>query len=120
MGHIFVCQQTKRSTKANSEWWFYEYYCYNYSFIYVYYVTRYYIYVHYVTRYYIQTLLSAIHIYKIGLWFFNIGKGGIRPSYMAKDTRGTQLPTWKNGTTEATKLDIYGDVPTNKRLGFIW
>jgi len=48
------------------------------------------------------------------------GKGGIRPSYMAKDVRGTQLPTWKNGTTEATKLDIYGEVPTNKRLGFIW
>ena len=49
-----------------------------------------------------------------------LGKGGIRPSYMAMDVRGTQLPTWKNGTTEATKLDIYGEVPTNKRLGFIW
>ena len=48
------------------------------------------------------------------------GKGGIRPSYMAKDVRGTQLPTWKNGKTEQTKVDIYGDVPTNKRLGFIW
>lgn len=48
------------------------------------------------------------------------GKGGIRPSYMAKDVDGTQLPTWKNGQTERTKQDIYGEVPTNKRLGFIW
>ncbi|XP_067938242.1 cilia- and flagella- associated protein 210-like [Watersipora subatra] len=48
------------------------------------------------------------------------GKGGIRPSYMAKDVGGTQLPTWKNGQTEQTKVDIYGEVPTNKRLGFIW
>lgn len=50
----------------------------------------------------------------------SIEKGGIRPSYMAKDVGGNQLPTWKNGTTEETKLNVHGEVPTNKRLGFIW
>lgn len=39
---------------------------------------------------------------------------------MAKDVGGTQLPTWKNDQTEQTKVDIHGEVPTNKRLGFIW
>ena len=39
---------------------------------------------------------------------------------MAKDVRGTQLPVWKNGQTEETKLNVHGEVPTNKRLGFIW
>ena len=48
------------------------------------------------------------------------GKGGIRPSYMACDQTGVQLPYYQRGTTEETKENIYGDGKTYKRLGFVW
>ncbi|XP_013402738.1 coiled-coil domain-containing protein 173-like [Lingula anatina] len=48
------------------------------------------------------------------------GKGGIRPSYMAMDHSGVQLPNYQRGTTEEVKKNIYGDGRTNKRLGFVW
>ena len=48
------------------------------------------------------------------------GKGGVRPSYMAMDHTGVQMPNYQRDTTEETKRTIYGDGQTHKRLGFVW
>ncbi|CAH1789509.1 unnamed protein product [Owenia fusiformis] len=47
------------------------------------------------------------------------GKGGVRPSYMASDQSGVQMPNYQRDTTEETKSNIYGEA-SQKRLGFVW
>ena len=46
--------------------------------------------------------------------------GGIRPSYMASDTSGVQLPHFENDKTSETKALIHGKSDSSKRLGFGW
>ncbi|ESP01910.1 hypothetical protein LOTGIDRAFT_225029 [Lottia gigantea] len=48
------------------------------------------------------------------------GKGGIRPSYMAADQCGKQLPSYQGQTTEDVKFTINGKGTTKKRIGFVW
>ncbi|KAK7110491.1 cilia- and flagella- associated protein 210-like [Littorina saxatilis] len=48
------------------------------------------------------------------------GKGGVRPSYMAKDKTGVQLPHYQRVTTENVKQEIYGKADSKARLGFVW
>lgn len=48
------------------------------------------------------------------------GKGGVRPSYMAADQSGVQMPNYQRATTDETKLVISGEGQTNKRMGFVW
>ncbi|XP_055959435.1 cilia- and flagella- associated protein 210 [Patella vulgata] len=48
------------------------------------------------------------------------GKGGIRPSYMAADRSGNQLPNFQGATTDEVKLTIEGKGTTKKRIGFVW
>uniref|UniRef100_A0A8C0GIK5 Trichohyalin-plectin-homology domain-containing protein n=1 Tax=Chelonoidis abingdonii TaxID=106734 RepID=A0A8C0GIK5_CHEAB len=49
-------------------------------------------------------------------------RGGIRPSYQARDVNGTQLPSYNCNTTEEIKeLNINGNIQQAKgRLGFTW
>ncbi|XP_039351223.1 coiled-coil domain-containing protein 173 isoform X4 [Mauremys reevesii] len=49
-------------------------------------------------------------------------RGGIRPSYQARDINGTQLPSYNCNTTEEIKeLNINGNIQQAKgRLGFTW
>lgn len=42
------------------------------------------------------------------------GRGGIRPSYMAKDTTHTELPSFATKPFTTKKID------THKRMGFNW
>lgn len=48
------------------------------------------------------------------------GKGGVRPSYMAQDRSGVQLPHYQRVTTQNIKEQIYGKAETKDRLGFVW
>jgi len=48
------------------------------------------------------------------------GKGGVRPSYMVSDQTGVQLPNYQRETTDETKKNVYGEDPTQNRLGFVW
>nr|KAG5693818.1 hypothetical protein BaRGS_004426 [Batillaria attramentaria] len=48
------------------------------------------------------------------------GKGGVRPSYMANDKTGRQLPCYQRTTTEEVKQQIYGKADSKARLGFVW
>ncbi|KAK3592985.1 hypothetical protein CHS0354_023210 [Potamilus streckersoni] len=47
------------------------------------------------------------------------GKGGIRPSYMVTDQSGKQMPHYQKESTKAVKANN-DDVPSKKRLGFVW
>uniref|UniRef100_A0A8C4YCH8 Trichohyalin-plectin-homology domain-containing protein n=1 Tax=Gopherus evgoodei TaxID=1825980 RepID=A0A8C4YCH8_9SAUR len=49
-------------------------------------------------------------------------RGGIRPSYQARDINGTQLPSYNCNTTEEIKeLNVNGNIQQAKgRLGFTW
>ncbi|XP_075789697.1 cilia- and flagella- associated protein 210 isoform X2 [Pelodiscus sinensis] len=49
-------------------------------------------------------------------------RGGIRPSYQARDINGTQLPSYNCNTTEEIKeLNSYDNIQQGKgRLGFTW
>ncbi|KAL8587022.1 hypothetical protein ACOMHN_023412 [Nucella lapillus] len=48
------------------------------------------------------------------------GKGGVRPSYMALDKTGVQMPHYQRVTTENIKQQIYGKADSKARLGFVW
>ncbi|XP_038278197.1 coiled-coil domain-containing protein 173 isoform X6 [Dermochelys coriacea] len=48
-------------------------------------------------------------------------RGGIRPSYQARDINGTQLPSYNCNTTEVKELNTNGNIQQTKgRLGFTW
>ncbi|XP_074858114.1 cilia- and flagella- associated protein 210 isoform X2 [Carettochelys insculpta] len=49
-------------------------------------------------------------------------RGGIRPSYQARDVNGTQLPSYNcNTTQEIKKINTNSSIPEAKaRLGFTW
>ncbi|XP_046568387.1 coiled-coil domain-containing protein 173-like [Haliotis rubra] len=48
------------------------------------------------------------------------GKGGIRPSYMACDKTGVQMPHYQRDSTNETKDLINAHGNTKKRMGFVW
>lgn len=48
------------------------------------------------------------------------GKGGVRPSYMAGDKSGVQMPHYQKSTSAESKRLVNGDAGTDKRLGFVW
>lgn len=49
------------------------------------------------------------------------GKGGIRPSYLANDKSGVELPYYQKGSTDSVKYAHVGKSSnTRKRLGFVW
>ncbi|XP_071108770.1 cilia- and flagella- associated protein 210-like [Haliotis cracherodii] len=48
------------------------------------------------------------------------GKGGIRPSFMACDKTGVQMPHYQRDSTNETKEIINANGNTKKRMGFVW